>query len=189
MNKLLCPACGAEVSLEQLEQAADMQALHRAAAAYGDDWSLVREYVELFRGKQPLKVMKILRLSREVWEMWKAGKFCIGGCWYEVGREEFREALRTTCNQVGQGLTNHNYLKKVLVAAAEKTSQRRERELREKEEQLQSGHWERESLPPDDPEWRKKLAELGRALRRAKTPEDKAAASERYQAHLKETGQ
>lgn len=185
---LVCPACGAEISLEQFEQAADILALHRLAAAFGDDWGLVREYVELFRGKQALKVVKILRLAREIWEIWSRGRFLSNRQEYEVGREEFKEALRITCNQVSPPLSNHNYLKKVLVKAAEKTSKRQERELRDREEHLRSGLRTagETPVPPDDPEWRAKLAELGKAVRRAKTPEAKAEASRLYAEHLKE---
>jgi hypothetical protein len=131
-----------------------------------------------------MKVAKRLRLARELWEMWTDGKFAIGGAWYRIGREEFREALRATCNQVSPGLTNHNYLKKVLVAAAEKTSRREERELREKEEGLRAGGLRSTGgtpvpltpVLPDDPAWRAEFLRLNRAVGRARTPEAKAAA-------------
>lgn len=184
--KLYCPACGAEFTLEQLSQTADVLALQRAQAAFGDDWALIREYLNLFQGKRSLKITKLLRLAREVWQMWENGRFCVGGVWYVVGREEFREALRSTCNQVSPGLTNHNYLKKVLVGAAEKTSQRQERELREKEAGLRTGlrTTGRMPVPPDDPGWRAKGVELGQALRRAKTPAARLAAKAALEQHL-----
>jgi len=190
LTKLFCPACGAEVTLEQLSQAADVLALHRAAAAFGDDWSLVREYLDLFKGKRALKIPKLVRLAREVWKMWQAGGFEFGRAHYRVGREEFREALRATCNQASQGLTNHNYLCKVLVGAAEKTSQRRERELREKEEGLRTqgfrptGEGACPTVPQDDQEWTGEFLRLSRALRQARGPEAKAAAKKALEAHL-----
>lgn len=188
---LVCPACGAEISLEQFEQAADMLALHRLAATFGDDWGLVREYIELFRGKQALKVVKILRLAREVYEIWSRGRFIANRQEYQVGRQECREALRITCNQVSPPLSNHNYLKKVLIKASEKTSQRRERELREREEYLRAG-----SSPPGEDagassltdKERAELSRLGRAVRQAKTLEAKAEASRRYEEYLKGAG-
>ncbi len=188
-QKLKCPHCAGEVTLEQLIQTADLEALGKAQAAFGEDWGLVREYLDSFRpvsGKS-LQVKKLLRLAREVWEMWRSGRFEYSRQEYQVGREEFREALRLTCNQLHGGVTNHNYLKKVLMAAAEKTSQLRERELRESEERLRAGQRpEGHGSGPAsaDPVWLKKSAELGRAVRRAKTPEEKAEASKRYQAHL-----
>jgi hypothetical protein len=203
--KLRCPACGAEISLDQAAQAADLLSMDKAAAAFGADWQLVGEYLDGFRSSpaSPLALKKRLRLAREVWSMWESGKFAIGGAWYMVGREEFREALRVTCNQVGSGLSNHNYLKKVLVGAAEQTSQRQERELREREEGLMTtgrmpvprrgdpaGRPERvaggaEDRLPDDPAWRAEANRLGRQIRRAKTPEARAAAKAVYEEHLK----
>jgi hypothetical protein len=179
--KLRCPACGAEIRLREAGQAAELQALDKAAAAFGADWPLVQEYLDCFQAKREMKVAKRLRLARELWEMWKDGRFAVGGAWYRIGREEFREALRATCNQVSPGLTNHNYLKKVLVAAASMTSRREERELREKEEGLRTTGW-KPVLPeegeemPDDPEWRAEFLRLNRAVGRARTPESKAAA-------------
>jgi hypothetical protein len=189
--KLRCPICGAEIGLSEASQAAGLQALDRAAAAFGSDWPLVMEYLDCFQGKKDMKVTKRLRLARELWEMWKGGRFSIGGVWYRIGREEFREALRTTCNQVAMGLTNHNYLKKVLVAAAEKTSQRMERELREKEEGLRAEGLRSPGCKPgapqeEDPAYRAEVLLLGRAIRQAKTPESKDAARAAMTAFMKE---
>lgn len=180
--EFICPACGAEVSLEQLSQAGDLLALHRAAAAFGADWGLVREYLDLFRGRRALKIAKLVRLAREVWEMWHTGRFAVGGVWYRIGREEFREALRATCNQAAAGLTSHNYLKKVLIAAAEKTSRREERELREREAQGRNSPSPRpspargEGEAEEDSAWTKEFLHLNRARRQARTPAAKAAA-------------
>jgi hypothetical protein len=193
--KLRCPACGAEIRLGEASQAAELQALDGAAVAFAGDWLLVKEYLDCFQGKKEMTVAKRLRLARELWEMWKDGRFSIGGAWYRIGREEFREALRTTCNQVAPGLTNHNYLKKVLVAAAEKTSQRQERELRAREESLRAGGLRtaggdacatmpREDELPDDPEWRKEFLRLNRAVGRARTSEARAAAKAALEQHL-----
>jgi hypothetical protein len=188
--KLRCPACGAEITLREAGQAAELQALDKAAAAFGADWPLVMEYLDCFQGKREMKVPKRLRLARELWEMWKDGRFCIGGVWYRIGREEFREALRTTCNQVAAGLTNHNYLKKVLVAAAEKTGRREERELREKEAGLRmAGRDACPTAPQEaDPAYRAEIVRLGQALRQARTPAAKAAARAAMTAFMQERG-
>ena len=186
--KLRCPACGAEIGLSEAGQAAELLALDKAAAAFGADWPLAGEYLDCFRSAgggacaTKIKVTKRLRLARELWTMWEAGKFAIGGAWYRIGREEFREALRTTCNQVASGLTNHNYLKKVLKAAAEKTSQREERELRAREAELRTGGLRTAggdacaTVPQEDPGYRAEVLRLGRLVRRAKDPEALAAA-------------
>ena len=185
-QKLRCPVCGAEIGLREAGQAAELQALDKAAAAFGTDWGLVKEYLDCFQGKRDMKLAKRLRLAREVWEMWQAGRFAVGGVWYRIGREEFRKALRATCNQVSAGLTNHNYLKKVLVAAAEKTSRREERKLRAREDGLRNSPSPQpspargEGEVEDDPEWTAEFIRLSRALRQARTP----AAKERARAEL-----
>lgn len=195
-QKLKCPHCAGEVTLEQLIQTADLEALGKAQAAFGEDWELIREYLDCFRSAggdarptKALAVKKLLRLTREVYEMWRPGRFEFNRQEYKVGREEFREALRLTCNQVSKGVTNHNYLKKVLLAAAEKTSQRQEREFREREEQRREGLRTAggDACPTKamTPERLAELKGLGRAVRRAKTPEAKAEASKRYEEHLK----
>jgi hypothetical protein len=191
--KLRCPACGAEIKLREAGQAAELQALDGASVAFGADWELVKEYLDCFQGKREMKVAKRLRLARELWEMWKDGKFAVGGVWYRIGREEFREALRATCNQVSPGLTNHNYLKKVLVAAAEKASRREERELREREEGLRTTGWkpvlpEEDGDMPDDPAWRAEFLRLNRAVGRARTPEAREAAKAALEAFMERSG-
>ncbi len=188
-RKLKCPACGTEISLEQLEQTADLEALRKAEESYGVDWTMIREYLDCFRpaSGKALTVKKQLRLAREVYEMWSSGRFSSNRQEYEVERQEFREALRITCNQVSPPLTNHNYLKKVLLKAAEKTSQRRERELREREERLQAGlrpGGEMSDAASLTDAERAEMHRLGWAVRHAKTPEEKAEASRRYKEFL-----
>jgi hypothetical protein len=191
--KLRCPACGAEITLDEAAQAADLQALDKAASAFGPDWPLVREYIGCFKGKRDLKADKLVRLAREIWEMWGPGNFCVGGLWYVVGREEFRGALTATINQVAPPLTNHNYLKKVLVAAADKTSQRRERELRQREEGLRISGWKADLTAddlPDSETWRREYLRRLKNLRLAQRrgPEAIEAAQAELEAHLQSGG-
>ncbi|MCL4501160.1 MAG: hypothetical protein M1438_04810 [Deltaproteobacteria bacterium] len=134
--KLRCPACAHEGELPEFTQAAELLALDRAAAAFGLDWPLVKEYLDCFAGKRPMKADKRLRLAREVFRIYQAGKFEFGKVPYTVGRPEFLEAVRATCNQVTPPLTNHHYLLRVLTHAAQQTSKRREREFKEKEQGL-----------------------------------------------------
>ena len=125
--------------------------------------------------------------------MWREGRFRVGGVWFRIGREEFREALRATCNQVSPGLTNHNYLKKVLVAAAEKTSQREERELREREEGLRMAGGDArptvtEEEGQDAPAYRAEVLRLGKAIRQAKTQDALYAAKAALEAFMERSG-
>ena len=197
--KLRCPFCGGEGELPQFTRAEELLALDRASTTFGEDWPLVREYLECFRppSGQALQVKKLLRLARDFWQMWHSCQFEVNRAWYAVGREEFREALRLTCNQVSYGLTNHNYLKKVLMAAARQTSQRREREFRKRETGLRTEDWGRVSglgaadLIPDpvdlgdDPIWQKEFFRLGKEARRpGLSPEAREAAGAALRAHL-----
>ena len=183
--KIRCPACGNDFDLDQAVKDRDLEALVQLAAGFGAEWPLVSEYLDAFRTAggyartmRPLAVKKRLRLAREVLAMWDSGKFAIGGRWYVVGRQEFKEALAEVANRELTGLKNHNYLKQVLKAAAEKTSQRRERELREREGRMMAG---RDACPtmednlPDDPEWRREFQRLlKRSLAKGLDPEEQA---------------
>jgi hypothetical protein len=141
---LRCPACGAEIKLSAAEAAAELKALDKAAGLFGEDWDLAAEYLEAFRSAgrdagatgRPPALKRRLRLLRELWLMWQGGKFEFRRTAYVVDRPEFREALRTVCDQVKAGLTNHNYLRAVLVAGAQETSKRREREFKAREQGL-----------------------------------------------------
>ena len=203
--KLRCPACGAEFDWEAAVRDRDQEELVRAAAAFGADWFLISEYLNGFRLRPDaaLGLTKRVRLAREVWQMWEHGKFALGGQWYTVGRQEFREALRQVANRELTGLKNHNYLKQVLTAAARKTSARLERELRQKEQGMMVG---REAgmaggdacptpLPeleeiPGDPEWRAELKRLGRAVRQpGLDPQEREKRAAALKVHLETTGQ
>ncbi len=189
--KLRCPACGADFNLEEAVRGQVMEELVRVAANFGMDWPLVSEYLDLFRLRRDgaLAVKKRLRLLKEVWGMWQTGKFCIGGQWYTVGRQEFRGALAEVNNRELLGLKNHNYLKQVLRAAAQRTAVRLEKELREKESRLQAGLREPEAPPeeegPPDPEWEAVFRRLLKESTRAGlTPEQRAEIQARTRAHL-----
>lgn len=169
--RLRCPACGSEIKWEEAVRGGDLEALGRAQTAFGADFELVNEYLDGFKARRggPLHLKKRLRLLREVWDMWSTGRFTFGGEEYQVGREEFREALAQVANRELVGLKNHNYLKQVLKAAARKTSVRLERERREKEQQPGLGRLE----PPDcDP----RIPRLVRLSLYGRTPEERAAA-------------
>ena len=129
--------------------------------------------------------------------MWREGRFEINRRPYQVGREEFREALRQVCNRGLNDLTNHNYLKKVLVGAAEEAGVRRERDFREHETQLRAGaqvenlgHLNLDEPPrgedlPADPAWRAELQRLGRQLRQPGLSEaERARRKQDLEAHL-----
>jgi len=191
--KVRCPACGADIDLTAAARDRDLAALVREAARFGADWPLVSEYLDAFAGPRLMRAAKRLRLVREVGALWADGRFSIGGRWYTVGRPEFREALAAVANRELSGLKNHNYLKQVLKAAAEKTGQRRERELRDREGRLAAGRREEAPLPggpdpedlPADPAWRAEYLRLvKRAARPGLDPAGKARRQAQVEAHL-----
>ncbi len=190
--KLRCPACGANIDLDQAAREADLEALVKAAAAFGADWQLISEYLDAFRARREgsLALKKRLRLAREVWEIYHSGRFSLERRQYQVGRPEFLTALAQVCNRELAGLKNHNYLKRVLVGAAEETSRRRERELRHKEEQLRAGVREAEAPAeeeePPSPEWRKEFRRLLKeSTRPGLTPKRRAEIQAQTREHLK----
>lgn len=139
--KLTCPACGAQISLDQAGQAAELVALARAGQAFGEDWPLVSEYLNCFRRRADgaLAVKKRLRLAREVYQMWQGGHFAFERQEYRVSRAGLREGLTQAVNRELVGLANHNYLKKILMETAKEESRDGERELRRREERLMGG--------------------------------------------------
>jgi len=188
--KLRCSVCGAEMDLDRATQASELLALDGLARRYGEDWPLVSEYLELFRRRPdgPLNVKVRLRLCYDLLAMWSGGKFEFNRQWYTVGREEFRKALSQVCSRGLKALTNHNYLKTVLTSAAQETSKRREREMKEREAGLRADREEESSTGlkpvPLDPEWREITKRLSRAVRQAKTPTAREAAEAALKAHL-----
>ncbi len=191
--KLKCPLCGASFDLAQAEAGGLLADLARAEAAFGPDWPLVSEYLDGFKARPDgrLALKKRLRLARELWGMWEKGRFCVGGVWYEIGREEFRAALANVANRELTGLKNHNYLKEVLKAAARETSRRKERELQDWEDNARSGFRgnkpvaapEKPDDLPTDPAWRKKLSRLlWASLKGPKADRERARVA--YQEHL-----
>lgn len=189
--KLRCSVCGAEMDLDRATQASELLAYDSLARRFGEDWPLVSEYLELFRRRPdgPLNVKVRIRLLYDLLAIWSGGKFEYQRQWYTVGREEFREALRQVCSRGLKVLTNHNYLKTVLTSAAAETSKRREKEMKEREQCLRFAGGEvpettDEAPVPQDPAWRETTKNLSRAMRQAKTPQEREAAEAALKAHL-----
>jgi hypothetical protein len=202
--KLRCPVCGGEFTLDQAAQAQDLVDLSELAASFGPDWLLVAEYLDCFRYRKDgaLAVKKRLRLARDMKKLFNTCMFQYGGEIYRVSLPDIKEALAQVANREMLGLKNHNYLKQILKAAAEKLSRREERVRKEREDRLRSGITEdgrpvhRGAVPeavgeiigssePPDPEWMAEFSRLNLAVIRAKAPEEKTKARAEFQAHLK----
>ena len=119
---------------------------------------LVWEYAEKFRIGPPFNAHKLVRILNEVHSFWKDGAFDYQKRRYEISRDGMAEAVRTVCNaQIKGALTNHNYLKKIMIDIAEKERGGRlkndERKLRNRESGTKDrsggglGRWSVEDIP------------------------------------------
>ena len=138
--KVHCPKCGEEYSFTEVCKDRDLLAAMTLLPEFMPHSKLVLEYVALFGAVRPIKAAKLLRLLRELHDVWKSGRFGFNHIVHTISRDGMGQAFKTVCNQVKSPLTNHNYLKKVMVTLAEeearKRSARAEAELKEKEIRL-----------------------------------------------------
>ena len=122
----------------------DWQAILKLISQFDRNGMLFFEYVENF-GTHPLrlKTKKIRRLLEELYELYREGKFRFKNKLCHISRQGIVEALKTVCNkQFDPPLTNHNYLKQVMIGIAEKEEKLRaaeqERSLRQKEDNIRN---------------------------------------------------
>ena len=113
----------------------------RAAIAllptFGPHGKLVFEYVEKF-GVTPLgiKAAKVRRLLEYMARMFEIGRFDFKKKRYEISAKGIVEGLIATCNaHLNLPLTEHNYLKKILISIAEREQQE---QVDKREEYLRS---------------------------------------------------
>jgi len=161
--RLVCPVCGAEFGLEEASRSRDLLELARAAAEFGETWPPVEAYLERFRSPAGrLTVKRRLAALEELRDMWRRGRCRFRGKEIAVGRTVLQEALvQVGAREDLRGLSNHNYLKKVLAGLAEKEAARREA-TRETFRRL----GRREPVP----DWERELARLNQALLRERDP-------------------
>lgn len=151
-----CPNCGTKIDWREHSRSSDLREIVNLLPQFGPDYKVVYEYVELF-GVDPvsLKTKKFARLLREMAALYQSGKFTLQKTVYEISRPGIAEALRETCNRQFQAaLTNHNYLKKVMIQIAERERKERsksdERRLRQRETALIQGERREDPMPDHD---------------------------------------
>lgn len=124
MTKLICPVCQSMFLLEQAAHEALMWEVVDLAGKFGRNWELVHEYIDTFRQEQFGSVMlkKKVRLLKEIWRLFDTNSFEYQGKRYRTDWARILAGMTVVVNVDKFGFRNHNYLKKVMVAGAERLS-------------------------------------------------------------------
>lgn len=140
-----CPKCGDKFDYREAQIEEEWIAIIRLLPSFGTHGKLVWEYIEKF-GVSPLsiKTKKMLRLFQEMAQLFERGKFTLDTRTYEISQTGIAEALKEVNNREFKGsMTNHNYLKKVMIQIADRETHERsrddERRMRQREEKLRQG--------------------------------------------------
>ncbi|MBW2599983.1 MAG: hypothetical protein JRC60_07920 [Deltaproteobacteria bacterium] len=140
-----CPYCGKECNFMEVQAEGDLYAIIKLVPVFGKHSNLVWAYVELF-GISPLKAKtkKLLLLLEEMARLFQAEGFSYRKKIYRISRAGIAEALNITVHRdFPDRLTNHNYLKKIMISIAEKedhaAGKQAEKDLRKEEDKLRSG--------------------------------------------------
>lgn len=161
-----CPHCGAKIDLAEVMADADFRAIMETIPLFGPHWNLVWAYLELFGVFSVAARRKKIRvLVDEMKVLFQKETFSFKKKTYQVSRAGIADALNTTVHKHFETtLSNHNYLKMVLLGIAEqeaKTAGRQaEADLKGKEDRLRSGIRSEESKPLDASENQRRAREL-----------------------------
>lgn len=139
--KIKCPKCRHEYPLREATREEALMEILKMRDVFAPHAKLVFEYVDLFDTVRPIKAAKMLRLLKEISNAWQSGKVKVHKRTLTISKAGIAEAMKIVCNRTFEDpLTNHNYLKKVMVGIAEKEAENQsaqaERDLRKKEKGL-----------------------------------------------------
>lgn len=144
--KFNCPFCQKESDFMEVQLESDLHAIIKLMPSFGQHAHVVMGYCYLF-GVSPLKVKakKLRILLDEIKRLFDAEAFTFDKARYAISRAGIAEALNTVVKRnFSSPLSNHNYLKQVMVTIAEdearKNNKQAERDLRKKEDILMSGN-------------------------------------------------
>ncbi len=140
-----CPYCRKNLNFLELQEESDLMAIIRLQPYFGKHRDLVWAYCELF-GITPLKTRakKLRLILTEIKTLLEAGAFSFEKKRYAISPAGIIEALGAVARRnFDRPLTNHNYLKSVMITIAEREGQaagkQAEKDLRAKEDNLQAG--------------------------------------------------
>lgn len=124
MTGLKCPNCGQTYDLDTVEIASIYDQRTGLAAKLGQAWPIANEYVDCFRTQRGavVSLKKRVRILAELAQLWESCEYEYDGKRYRTEKRAILEALRVTCNADKCGFENHNYVKKVLLATAQRVS-------------------------------------------------------------------
>lgn len=151
--KARCPYCHRFLELEEVFAEENLQAIIHLLPVFGEHARLVWEYAELF-GIFPIsrRTARLRRILEEAAHLYRGGEFSYRKRTYRISQRGIAEALRQVAGkQFDNPLSNHNYLKAVMIPIAEREFQEKskdeERRLKEREEALRQGVRDNEEAP------------------------------------------
>lgn len=143
--KCRCPHCRLDFDLEHVLADNDVVAAIKLMSSFGRHSNLVWAYLELF-GIGPLlhKTKKLRVLLEEMRALYEGESFTFQKRKHRISKAGIAEALSTVVHRnFTSRLSNHNYLKQVMIGIAEQeereTGKQNEKSLRQKEAGLRSG--------------------------------------------------
>jgi hypothetical protein len=136
-----CPYCRKKLNLMELQLESDLMAVIKLQPAFGRHTNLVWSYIELF-GITPMKAKtkKIRTLLEDMRLLLETGTFSHHKRKYRISQDGIVEAMNNMVRRNFETpLTNHNYLKTVMIPIAERERQdagrKAEETLRNREKQ------------------------------------------------------
>ena len=122
--KLTCPYCNNKFELAEAVRVETLCNLGQALDKFKEHKPLAWEYTGAFatRSLGPIAPAKRLRIVTELARLWESGIFQVQGKRYKIDRAGIVAGMRTVCDLEKFGFKNHNYLKRVLMADAERVS-------------------------------------------------------------------
>lgn len=140
-----CPYCHKRLNLMDLQLESDLMAIIRMQPLFGRHADLVWGYIELF-GITPrtAKAKKIRTLLDDMRTLLETGGFSYQKKRYRISRDGIVEALNIMVRRnFEMPLTNHNYLKTIMIPISERegkaAGRKSEEDLKAKEERLRLG--------------------------------------------------
>jgi hypothetical protein len=136
-----CPYCSKNLNLLELQFESDLMAIIKMQPVFGRHANLVWSYIDLF-GITPMKAKtkKVRSLLEDIRMLFETGMFPYQKKRYRISQEGIVEAMNSMVRRNFETpLTNHNYLKTVMIPISERERQdagrKAEIALRNREEQ------------------------------------------------------
>jgi len=157
---ITCPFCGESVDAVQAVAEGEHREYLELLAAFGPTRPAVIAYLDLFRAA-PGAAMRIatrLKLVRELARLWEMESFAFNRRTYQISRAQIAESLHDTvrAKRGPAPLSNHNYLKQVMLGKLDRTERQEKRQEarqeREREERRRAGVRDAAPPPPADAE-------------------------------------